>query len=455
MKILLLDVYPQSPYRISKDQNGAYGTANNYGTGFVSKLLQRLVKSSIDFPSLFTVQVCGELKYQGHDVKFSKELDLNENFDLYILPSSIVCHETEIEYIKLLTKYKKNVIAIGPFVSSNPQSYLDAGAKIIKGEPEMFFHNPINKVIDFEKLPSIIENFQNYSLDELYFPGWETIFENYIPKMKFLGNGPTININASRGCPYSCFHYCVYPLQQGRKLRVKSPKRVLEEMNYFNDKLGVSNFIFRDPVFTLDRNHTIAICEEIINSTKKFNICIEAHLKNIDEELTRTLNKAGVKLIYVGIESGDIGVRSDAKRWSEENSAQIEKVNYLEKNGIKVKCMYIIGLPSDTEATYKKTVKYAQTINSSYAQFSVFTPYPGTPVFTEYKDKIFVKNYEDYTQFQLIFKHENFTPEKIIELLNYSYRQYYTNPKWFIHFIIRKLIKFYGDLYYRLFRIHR
>ena len=226
-------------------------------------------------------------------------------------------------------------------------------------------------------------------------------------------------------------------------------------MNYFNDKLGVSNFIFRDPVFTLDRNHTIAICEEIINSNKKFNICIEAHLKNIDDELTRTLKKAGVKLIYVGIESGDIGVRSDAKRWSEENSAQIEKVNYLEKNGIKVKCMYIIGLPSDTEATYKKTIEYAQTINSSYAQFSVFTPYPGTPVFIEYKDKIFVKNYEDYTQFQLIFKHDNFTPKKIIELLNYSYRQYYINPKWFIHFIIRKLIKFYGDLHYRLFRLHR
>ena len=272
--------------------------------------------------------------------------------------------------------------------------------------------------------------------------------------MKFLGNGPTININASRGCPYSCFHYCVYPLQQGRKLRVKSPKRILEEMNYFNDKLGVSNFIFRDPVFTLDRNHTIEICEEIINSNKKFNICIEAHLKNIDEELTRILKKAGVKLIYVGIESGDANVRSDAKRWSEENSTQIKKVNYLEKNGIKVKTMYIIGLPSDTEETYKNTVRYAQRINSSYAQFSVFTPYPGTPVFNEYKDKIFVKNYEDFTQFKLIFKHENFTPEKIIELLNYSYREYYINPKWFVHFTIRKLIQFYDNLYSRLFRIH-
>ena len=82
MKILLLDVYPKTNYRISKDQNGAYGTANNYGTGFISKLLQKFVKNSIDFPSLFTVQVCGELKQQGHDVEFSKDLDLNKKFDL-------------------------------------------------------------------------------------------------------------------------------------------------------------------------------------------------------------------------------------------------------------------------------------------------------------------------------------------------------------------------------------
>ena len=43
MDILVLDVYPgNTPYRISKDQNGAYGTANNYGEGFVSKILRFL-----------------------------------------------------------------------------------------------------------------------------------------------------------------------------------------------------------------------------------------------------------------------------------------------------------------------------------------------------------------------------------------------------------------------------
>ena len=40
MKFLLLDVYPNKPYRINKDQNGGYGTANNYGFGnsLISKI---------------------------------------------------------------------------------------------------------------------------------------------------------------------------------------------------------------------------------------------------------------------------------------------------------------------------------------------------------------------------------------------------------------------------------
>ena len=35
----------KTPYRISKDQNGAYGTANNYGDGFISKILRFIVKN--------------------------------------------------------------------------------------------------------------------------------------------------------------------------------------------------------------------------------------------------------------------------------------------------------------------------------------------------------------------------------------------------------------------------
>jgi anaerobic magnesium-protoporphyrin IX monomethyl ester cyclase len=450
MKILVLDVYPNVPFRISKDQNGGYGTANNYGDGIFGKILRRLVKNSIDFPPLYSVQVIGELINQGHEVKYSKTLDAKEVFDLYIIPSSIVCHETEVDYVKKLSINHRPVIVIGPFATSNPENYIKNGATVIKGEPEMFFHKFEMKLNDLNNMPEIFDNFLTYDINELAKPGWEVIFRNYIPKMKFLGNEPAINIQASRGCPYTCAYYCVYPLQQGNKLRLKNPEVLLEEMLYFNKKLKVNNFIFRDPVFSINRNHTIKLFQKIIQSKKNFKICIETHLKNIDNELAIFLKKAGVNLIYVGIESANEDVRNDAKRTSDTNENQIEKVKFLENLGIRVKAMYIIGMPADTKEKFKETINFAKKIKSSYAQFSVFTPYPGTPVFNEYKSKINTNKFEDFTQWQLVFKHENLTSQDVLKLLNASYKAYYINLGWIIHFLKVKIKIIYENFYNRV-----
>ena len=430
MKILILDVYPEVNYRISKDQNGGYGTANDYGDSFFSKILKLFVKNSVDFPPLYAVQVCGELLAMNHDVSFKRKENDFTKYDLIIIPSSIVCHETEIEKIKEILNINKKVIVIGPFASSNSKYFLEVGAKVLKGEPEMFFHKLKMDISFLDTLPDLIENNKNYDLDELSYPAWEVIFKDYTPKMKFLGKGPAITIYASKGCPYQCFYYCVYPLQQGRKLRTKSPENVLKEMIYFYEKLHVKNFIFRDPVFSLNRSHTMELCEKIIASKIKFNICIETHLKNIDEPLAEKLFLAGVKLIYVGIETSDEEVKKNAHRSSEQNDLQVKKVKFLEKIGIRMKAMYIIGLPEDTTKTYMKTLDFAQTISSTYAQFSVFTPYPGTPIFNEYKDKITTKKFQDFNQWKLVFKHKNFSEKEIRKLLDISYRSYYLRFSW-------------------------
>ena len=441
MKFLLLDVYPNKPYRINKDQNGGYGTANNYGFGnsLISKILRFVVKSSVDFPPHYLVQLAGELIESSHEVKYCKNIIKDENFDIYILSSSIVCHETEIETIKNLVKDNKTVFVIGPFASNCSEPYLKAGAKVIKGEPEMFFHK-FNKDDEYLKnLPSTVENFPTYELDDLALPGWKVIFDDYVPVMKFIGKGPAISIYASKGCPYSCFYYCVYPLQQGRKLRIKSPQKVLDEMIYFNEHLNIKNFIFRDPVFSINRKHTVELCEKIINLNKNFKIGIETHLKNIDNELAYLLKKAGVNLIYVGIESSDTSVKENASRMSDTNINQISKINYLEKIGIRVKSMYIVGLPTDTRDTYQNTFNYAKKINSTYAQFNVFTPYPGTPVFKEYKNKITAKKYEEFTQNELVFSHNKLSTKDIFEMLDDSYKLYYSNPNWIIKYLFSKI----------------
>ena len=91
--------------------------------------------------------------------------------------------------------------------------------------------------------------------------------------------------------------------------------------------------------------------------------------------------------------------------------------------------MYIVGLPSDTEETYLKTLNFSKKVSSTYAQFSVFTPYPGTPIFDIYKNKINENTYEKFNQYNLIFKHKNLDNNKIKNLKNYGYKKFYFRLK--------------------------
>ena len=74
-------------------------------------------------------------------------------------------------------------------------------------------------------------------------------------------------------------------------------------------------------------------------------------------------------------------------------------------------------------------------LNTTYAQFSVWTPYPGTPVFNDFKDKIINNNYESFDQYQLVYKHDRLTKNEIDKYLDYSYSSYYRRPSWIYKYI--------------------
>ena len=433
MKFTVLDIYPKNKnYRISKDQNGSYGTGNDYGDNIFSKFLKFFVSKNVDCPPLYAAQICGELKSKGHLVKYTQSIQDIDSDSIIILISSIVCHEHEIECLNLIKNQNIKIFAVGPFASNFPQKYVESGSKVIKGEPEMFFKDFDFYKNNFSDLPNIIDKFKIYDINELSYPAWDVILNYQETKMSFLGKGRSAYINSSRGCPYSCFNYCVYPLQQGRQVRYKNADRVLNEMNHCYDKFKIKNFVFRDPVFSINRKNTIELCNKLILNKQKFNICVETHLKNLDCELSTLLKEAGVKIVYVGIESSDKETLDDAKRYSINNDLQIERVKFLEKIGIKVKAMYILGLPKDSIKTFKETVKYAISINSSFSQFSVFTPYPGTPIFKEYEKKLTSKKFIDFNQWKLVFKHNNLSNNDVRKLLGYAYMKYYFRIKWIL-----------------------
>jgi len=120
----------------------------------------------------------------------------------------------------------------------------------------------------------------------------------------------------------------------------------------------------------------------------------------------------------------------DANRFTIKKDEQLTKIRELEKNNILVSSMFIIGFPTDDEDSMMKTINYAKKLNTTFSQFSVWTPYPGTPVFKEYEDQITANRFEEFDQYNLVFKHKNLNKEIIRKYLSKAYSSYYLRIKW-------------------------
>ena len=223
--------------------------------------------------------------------------------------------------------------------SPNIQNFIERNDKkninsTVKGEPENFFLNlnyNKNELDLYFKEDSNQRNSSNgmvSNIDELPFPDWVDYVKQYPLKNNFIGfnSKVTIPLLASRGCPYSCFHYCTYPLQQGRKVRQRSVENVVKEIKYWMKNLKTNKFGFRDPVFSINRKYTVSLCKEIIKENLKIEFLIETHLKNLDDELIKLLKNAGLKMVYIGIESSDTNILKDIKRFTVNNDQQYQIV---------------------------------------------------------------------------------------------------------------------------------
>jgi len=435
-RILFLDIYPDSLYRVSKDTNGGYGTVNNYGHGMVSHALSRMMSREVDWPPLDLMYVASIVRDQGLEVSYSRdpEVDLS-TIDYIVMSSSIVAHESELKALQCIVSKEIGVCVIGAFATALSQPYLKTGATVLVGEPESFFMKKgISELVEM-KGKAVIEH-ERVDVDLLPYPAWDIFLNDYELKFGLLNKSMKMApILGTRGCPYNCHEYCTYPLQQGRRIRGREPVLVADEMDYWMNNHGIDLFIFRDPVFSLNRTHTKELCDELIARKNDYKFIIETHLKNIDDELLETLVLAGMVMIKVGIESIDDEVLSSNNRYSLQLDDQEKIIRKIENAGVQVAAHYIIGMPGETMESYSRTIQYAMTLNTLIAQFSVFTPYPGTPKYADYSNRITANRFEEYTQFKLVFEHENLSSSDVIHMLSKAYRKYYLRLAWTIKYL--------------------
>ena len=438
IKFVILDVYPNHKHRLIKDTAGGYGTGNDFGNTLFSKLLNIYVDTNIGMPSIEIMIISSILK-KSNEVYYTRNFNDKEieNCDFIIMPSSIIAHETELKTLSKLQH--KKIFITGIFATIMKERYLKENSIVVKNESDTFFYNLekngnlninfLNKLF-IEK--DLINNFYSpVSLDDFPYPDWGSYTKKFPLRNDFFGLNQKIAVPllGTRGCPYSCFYYCTYPLQQGRKVRARTVNNIIDEIKFWKKELGTNKFVFRDPVFSINRKHTIEFCKQVIDQKLNITFMVETHLNNLDDEMIPLLKKAGLELVYVGVESSSNFVLKDMKRFTIEHDKQYQVIKKCEDSGIKVKTMFIIGNPEDTKDTILKSIEYSKYLPSLYSQFSVFTPYPGTPAYNEFSSIITENKLENFNQYNLTFKHKNLTKKDISDLKSLAYFKFYLNFK--------------------------
>lgn len=427
MKILFLDIYKKSNARISKDTAGGYGTENDFGIGIIPFILTRIVKFGLFWPNLMFVQLFHDFKKNKFDVSFLRiHSDQNINiaeYDIIFVCNSIVCFETEINFINNIESNKQVILCGDFFIHSG--YILKKNHCVISGNYDYLLSHLKKNSIQLTDL--FREKFIHISPDSNWYlepPDWFREFNKYTKNWLF-GYRRYIPFISTRGCPYSCFEYCTYPLSQGRGVFHTEIKQIINSLIIISKKDNNAHIVFRDPVFSINKHFTKELLNSIVESKLKLSYTVELHLKNLDDDMISLMKHANVKVVKFGIESSNESIRSSVNRYSVSNDIQLLNIQKLKKVKIKTVAMYILCQPDDTYETINQTIDYSIKLNTDFAQFSIFTPYPGTPFYNKNTQLIDEKFFENFNQYQLVFKHKIFDKNSAKKILGRAYTKFY------------------------------
>ncbi len=192
--------------------------------------------------------------------------------------------------------------------------------------------------------------------------------------------GPFTFIVTSRGCPAGC-KYCIKHVSYQNSVRVRSAENIVEELEYLG-ALGITNIHMYADLFTVNRDHVVALCKLIIEREIKIRWTCNSRVDYVDEEMLSLMGQAGCWLISWGIESANEMILKRARKGYKKEQA-FRALKWAKAAGIKNWGYFIIGLPGETEESIQETIAYAKELPVDIALFHIAAPYPGTPFFYE------------------------------------------------------------------------
>ena len=233
------------------------------------------------------------------------------------------------------------------------------------------------------------------NLDEIPIPDRGLInYERYINNNRLYfttKNNPIGTIISSRGCVFDCV-FCSTKAMWQQKWRARSPKNVVDEIEYLTNTYKVREIAFQDDQFLFDNQRVIDICQELRRRKIKISFIVPSGITPslLKKDTIDEMTSSGFYRVALSIDSGTEKSRSIVNKpllLKEMRSL----VKYLNKKGLWTYATFVIGFPEETKEDIQVAIDFAYSLKVDFLRFYIAQPYPGSRLYDIYIKRGFIK----------------------------------------------------------------
>lgn len=180
----------------------------------------------------------------------------------------------------------------------------------------------------------------------------------------------------SRGCPFGCI-FCAARTISGSKVRMRSSKNVLEEIERICNEMDLQEMIFLDDHFLFDEQRAIEIMEGMGDRSLSWK-CVNVAVFSLTPEILEIKRRTGCYQIRLSLESGVQDVLKNVIRKPVDLSKAVEMISIAKSLGFEIISNFVIGFPGETWDQIRKTIDFAERLDIDLVNFHIATPLPKT-----------------------------------------------------------------------------
>lgn len=242
---------------------------------------------------------------------------------------------------------------------------------------------------------------------------------------------PIAPLITSRGCAHAC-SFCSKDIFK-RRVSFRSPENVLAEIDHLVTTRGVRQIDILDDNFAQKKTRMRAILQGLAERGYDLAVNLNAGIRTegLTEEDFILMRRAGVFKVAFGIESADPGVLAMCdKRLKLETVERC--IGWARKMGFVVYGFFIIGLPGEDEAAFRKTLEFARRTDLDVANFCLAAPFVGTELYRQVEKggRFLVDTRKDLNEGfyagKVFFEYGGQRAEDILRRYRTAYREFYS-----------------------------